>query len=224
MSDLHLPLCISPGPSSPSVLSVVSTQAPPVSVIKQQTTPPTKATPSSTLILPQKTTCTFKILPTVPGKEPVIVTCTKAPTQPPVKVLTPPRSVTHTQPSSTAPVKAASVKLPTSLGAEPGVKPVKVSQALLCPRAALDRQKHQTTSPPPPPAVSEVTPAPNGDPTAELASDPVDLDIICVDDDTLQTGVVVLTSSSDTENSSDAQSDDDDEEEQLLNNLVSPPA
>ncbi|XP_028251885.1 MAX gene-associated protein-like isoform X3 [Parambassis ranga] len=206
------------GPSSPSVLSVVSTQAPPVSVIKRQTTPPTKATPSSTLILPQKTTCTFKILPPAPGKEPVIVTCTKAPTQPPVKVLTPPRSVTLTQPSPTAPVKAASVKLPTSLGAELGVKPVKVSPMLLGPGGALVQQKPQTIPPPPPHAVSEVTPAPNSNPTAELASDPVDLDIICVDDDTLQRDVVVLTSSSDTDNSSDVESDDD-EEEQLLNNL-----
>lgn len=69
----------------------------------------------------------------------------------------------------------------------------------------------------------EVTPPPSSDkscPEPELACNLVDLDIICVDDETTEVMNVGRSSSSETENSSDFESDGDREKETTKINPV----
>ncbi|XP_041809644.1 MAX dimerization protein MGA a isoform X4 [Chelmon rostratus] len=163
--------------------------------------------------LTQKGTCTFKILPANTSKEPIVVTCTNVPPRPPTKVVAPPGSFKLLQPHPpTTPMSLISLKPSAGRGAELGVKTVSVSAVpggpggtLVQQKAALPQTTTTTTTiiqtlagaahgpPPPPPAPpgSEVTPVPPPylpanriSPKPETDCDLVDLDIICVDDET----------------------------------------
>ncbi|XP_039992476.1 MAX dimerization protein MGA a isoform X3 [Xiphias gladius] len=221
-----------------------SSSSSPLSSLKSLSVPPLPAPlyPSSGF-LSQKGTCTFKILPANSNKEPIIITCPKLPSLPPAKVVTSPNSFNLLQPHPqppTAPVNLISLKPSTGQGAELGVKTVSVSAVPVAPGGVLVPQKpassqtsatsqtpvEKTPRPPPPipPSGSEVTPVPPPYPPAEpeLACDLVDLDIICVDDETglvtteMQSTEVVdlaVSSSGDTENSSDFADESYSEEE-----------
>lgn len=185
--------------------------------------------------LPQKGMCTFKILPTRSNKEPIVITCPKVPSQAPTKVVPVPGSFTlqpHSNPPVT-PVNLISLKPSSGGGAGVGVKTVTVSAAPVGLGGVSAHQKPaasqtcttQTSTetalrsvipevaPPPAPASDRSSPEP------EVACGLVDLDIICVDDETMEV-VNVGSSSSETENSSDFESDADGDKETIKMNPV----
>ncbi|KAK2826846.1 hypothetical protein Q5P01_021060 [Channa striata] len=201
--------------------------------------PPT----TTTTILPgpsfptQKGKCTFKILPASVNKDPIVITCPKVPTQAPSKVVPAPRSLTLLQPN---PQNIISIKPSPGFGL--GVKTVTVSAIQVAPGEVSVPQKPDSsqirtietpteTSYRLPPPQSDVTtslpPSANrAAPQQELACNLVDLDIICVDDETMEVVDVGESSSSETENSSDFDSDNDGEKEpvsmnpRLLHNVL----
>ncbi|XP_069008865.1 MAX dimerization protein MGA a isoform X1 [Embiotoca jacksoni] len=200
-SSLSLPLSTMSFSSSSSISTTSSSTS-----TSTSTMPPI---PSESAFAAKKGTCTFKILPSASGRDPIVVTCSKAPDQQPTEVATPPGFFTLLQPqphnSSVAPMNLISLKPSASRGAEPGIQTVTASAVPLGPEGLLVQQKPASpqtstitqttaeatrTTTPPPLAGSEVTPAlPPHTPTdsigaeTEVARDLVDLDIVCVDDD-----------------------------------------
>lgn len=202
--------------------------------------PPLPSSPSlSSGFLSQKGTCTFKILPADSSLDPIIVTCAKAPPKTPTKVLTVPGSFTllQTHPSNPpmTPVKLLSLKAPVPHGAEKGVEGATASVVATgagglifkCtpPQISPIIQIPSEGNPTSPLSLGlKVMPAPPPGPQPEAAQDPVELDIICVDEKphvTMETQSLEVTSSSETENSSDfRESESDDERAPLANNTV----
>ncbi|XP_059209138.1 MAX dimerization protein MGA a isoform X4 [Centropristis striata] len=184
--------------------------------------------------LPQKGTCTFRILPANSSQETLVVTCPKVP---PKAAQTPASfRLLHQQPAAT-PVKLISLKPSVGRGVELGVKTVTVSPLPVGPGGMLVHQKpaistpQRLPTPPPAMSVSEVPPVLPPDPQLEVELKPepacglVDQDVICVDDkpgldDTARVGRTSLDgveldeSSSETENSSDFSDESDSEEEE----------
>ncbi|KAM9341612.1 MAX dimerization protein MGA a [Symphorus nematophorus] len=213
------------GSLSPSVVPPASRQTPVVTVLNQ-TPPMTSLSSSSSLsssfssssspLRPPSGTCTFKLLPSGSSKDPIIITCPKVPSRPPTRLLTAPTSLTLLKPvppslPSSSPLNLISLKPSVGQGAELGVKTLTVSPGgLLVHQTPATTPPHRPKSPAPPPADESPT-------EPEPARDLVDLDIVCVDD---ETGLVVeetvgreaqsldvaereASASSETENSSD---------------------
>ncbi|GLD72778.1 MAX gene-associated protein-like protein [Lates japonicus] len=229
-------------PKQPTLLSCVRSVPERLKTNKMWEIPPTAEPRDGRGLRRQRGTCTFKILPSDSRKEPIIITCPKLPPQAPTKVVPALSSFALLQPrprSSVTPVNLISLKPSGGRGAELGVKTVAVSAVPVGPGRALVlkpappqtsssqtpvEKTHRATPPPPPPLGSEVTSVPPPRPPAEPepARDLVDLDIICVDDDTelvttemQPTEVVDLveSSSGETENSSDFGDESGSEEE-----------
>ncbi|XP_070697775.1 MAX dimerization protein MGA a [Pempheris klunzingeri] len=180
--------------SKPSGLHTLSVSRPPTALVP---TPPPEA---------QKAVC-FKVLPPKCSKEPIAVG--KVPPKPPDTLVMPTSTFTLLQPHVPPPrVNLISLKPSAGQGAELGVKTVAVSAVPAGPGGAVVHRRpaspptgnpsvqppagtaHRPPTPPRP-AGSEITPAPAPSPPAEAepARDPVDLDIICVDD---ETGLVAM--------------------------------
>lgn len=242
--------------ASSSSSSLLSSAASPDVTVRHQAPPLTTSTslsvhPLSVPVKPgsgflsQKGTCTFKIVSANSSRDPIIVTCAKAPPKPPTKVLVAQSSFTllQTRPSNPplAPVKLLSLKASMAQGTEQGIKTVMATatgMGGLLVKSALPQTSPAIPTPTepnhtpqtPPPVGSEVSTLPSPRPAAdaispepELARDLVDLDIICVDDEkplaTMETHSVEVTSSSETENSSDfRESESEDEKLPLTNN------
>ncbi|XP_030574303.1 MAX dimerization protein MGA a isoform X1 [Archocentrus centrarchus] len=236
-----------------SSTSLLSSAASPDVTVRHQAPPLTTSTSLSVPVKPgsgflsQKGTCTFKIVSANSSRDPIIVTCAKAPPKPPTKVVVAAQSsftLLQTRPSNPplAPVKLFSLKASTAQGTGQGIKTVKaaatgmggllVKSALpqtspAIPTPTEPNHTPQTlppagsefsTLPPPRPAPDVISPEP------ELARDLVDLDIICVDDEkplaTMERHSVEVTSSSETENSSDfRESESEDEKLPPTNNM-----
>ncbi|XP_029350514.1 MAX dimerization protein MGA a isoform X2 [Echeneis naucrates] len=205
---------------------------------------PAPLTPASGF-LSQKGTCTFKILPTASNKDPLIFTCPRLPPCLPTKVTKAVSSFTLVCPhpkSPNSPANVISLKPSSCQGVELGVKTVSVS-AVAGPGGGSAPQK--PTSPQAPAilqnpsenthrvgstqlhtAGSEFTPVHTVYPPIEPepARNPVDLDIICVDDEmglvTTETKSkeAIGSSSGETENSSDMEDDLLSEEEKETSN------
>ncbi|XP_068456296.1 MAX dimerization protein MGA a [Clinocottus analis] len=180
----------------------------PVQRALQTSTTVTSALPSALTsplrpgFVAQTGSCTFKLLPSGSSRDQVIVACPSGPSRAP-----PPGCFTLLQPHPPAapPMSLVSLKPSTSEGAEPGVKALTVYAAPSAPGGV----QVQTPGPPP-----------------EPASDPVDLDIICVDDEAeppegggaRREGEEQPGASSETDNSSDFgdELDDEDEAKELI--------
>ncbi|XP_026195007.1 MAX dimerization protein MGA a isoform X3 [Anabas testudineus] len=195
--------------------------------------PPSSPLRPASAFPPQKGICTFKILPASSNKEPIIITCPKVPLQAPTKVVPVPGIFTLLQPHPKPPVNLISLTPSPGEGAGLGVKTVTVSAVpvdlggVSVPQKPASYQTCATQSPaetalrsttvevtPPPPGTSDrATPKP------EMACNLVDLDIICVDDETMEVENMGASSSSETENSSDFESDADGEQETNKMNL-----
>ncbi|XP_062252885.1 MAX dimerization protein MGA a isoform X2 [Platichthys flesus] len=179
--------------------------------------------------LSQKTKCTFKILPTNSKKEKIFISCPELPT----RVVTTPSTSLQSSSHPPAPLLSPlSLKLSKGQGVELNSKTVKVSADSVIAGGLSAFQKPTTSQTstisltPPPASGSEVTPLPPSHPIAEpeLASDLVDLDIICVDNEmgliTTETSEVVDlagSSSGETENSSDF---GDEDNQRKVHNLL----
>lgn len=215
-------LSLPAGPHPPSVLPAASLQTPVVTVVKQaaavggsSSTASLSGLRSSSVSLPsslpllaqgsQKGVCTFKILPAGSNKEPIIITCPKVPLLPRLKVVPVPGSAPVTPVKLVSPgggtgirVKAAAPVASGGVLAEP---PTETTLTPTIPEPA-----------PPPPPASE----------PEVACGLVDLDIICVDDETMEVVNVGGLSSSETEDSSDFESDVDGDTEMITTNPAKP--
>lgn len=235
VSQLRAVTPTSPAQTGPSCSS--SLLSPSAHTVRPQA-PPVPSSPSpSAGFLSQKGTCTFKILPADSSQDPIIVTCAKAPPKTLTKALTVPGSFTllQTHPSNppVTPVKLLSLKAPVPHGAEEGVEAATASVVATGAGGLIFKCTPPEISPtiqtpseghPTPPLLlgSKVTPVLPPGPEPEPAQDPVELDIICVDEKphvTTETQSVEVTSSSETENSSDfRESESDDERAPLANN------
>ncbi|KAM6917356.1 MAX dimerization protein MGA a [Lycodopsis pacificus] len=177
---------VNPNPSVQRVLPAASLQTPvgnqtPPSTTVTSILPSSSTTPLHPGLLAQTRTGTFKILPSGSSRDPIIVTCPKVPSkamspgsftllqsQPPP--VSPPSSLTLLQsPPPAPPMSLISLKPSTGGGAELGVKTVKVSPAPAGPVGVLVQNPIGTR--------------PSPVPSPEPASDLVDLDIVCVDDE-----------------------------------------
>ncbi|XP_041828682.1 MAX dimerization protein MGA a isoform X2 [Melanotaenia boesemani] len=186
--------------------------------------------PSAAPLLPgsfslaKKGTSTLKIPTIQPSKDPIFVTFCKISSLPTSEVVMAPRNLSQPHPPTPnppmAPVKIIPLQPSVGQGAELGVKTVSVTTGY--PGSEEGDVQHNPPSPQicSPTSATTETPADLLSPDQELAHDPVDLDIICVDDEvglvsteTPMTPMLVLSSSSETENSSDSELED--EEEQL---------
>ncbi|XP_067335658.1 MAX dimerization protein MGA a isoform X2 [Channa argus] len=199
------------------------------------------ASPTPALIHPgpsflaQKGTCTFKILPASANKDPIVITCPNAPSKAPGKVVPAPSSFTLLQPNPSTPLTPVNlISLKPSPGLGLGVKTLTVSAVpvgtgrVSVPQKPASSQSCTTqipteTSHRPLPPQSDITPslpppANRSGPELELACNLVDLDIICVDNETMEVVDVRESSSSETENSSDFDSDNDEEKEPISMN------
>ncbi|XP_075941314.1 MAX dimerization protein MGA a isoform X2 [Anarhichas minor] len=168
-----------------SLQTPVGNQTPPLttvtSILPSSSTSSSFTTPLHPGLLAQTRTCTFKILPSGSSRDPIIVTCPKVPStamspgsftllqsQPPP--VSPSSSLTLLQsPPPAPPMSLISLKPSTGGGAELGVKMVTVSPAPAGPVGVLVQNPIGTR--------------PSPVPSPEPASDLVDLDIVCVDDE-----------------------------------------
>lgn len=231
-SSLALPAAPLQTPASPvkqTLCLPTGTTASSTSTNSVSVPPPPPSLQYTSGFLPQKGMCTFKILPASSNKEPIVITCPKVPLKAPTKVEQVPRTFVHIQPKSpVAPVNLISLKPSAGRGgAGLGVKTVTVSAAPVGPGGVSVPQKSasfqtcttqtsadtalryttpEVTHPPPPPSDRSI-------PEPELAYNPVDLDIICVEDRLKDVMNVGGLSSSETENSSDFDSDGDREKD-----------
>ncbi|XP_028993854.1 MAX dimerization protein MGA a isoform X2 [Betta splendens] len=176
--------------------------------------------PLSSGPLPQIGMCTFKILPAGSNKEPIIFTCPKAPMQHLTKVV----PVLDSAPVT--PVRLVSLQPSPGGGAGIGAKPVSVSPAPVGSGGLLASLELATSETPtekaPLEAATSPPPSDRNSPEPEVACGLVDLDIICVDDETMEVVNVGGLSSSETENSSDFESDVEGDKEMMTTNLTHP--
>lgn len=196
MTECLLPC---PGPSLSTVLWASSLQTPTVAAVYQ--TPPTTSSLSGLRpvsvprlsvpfqpgsgFLNQKGICTFKILPATSTGDHV-VTCSRAPSKLPVKLVTSPGSFTVLQPNQQTPVNLIPLTPSAGRGAELRTDIEEVSAAPVL-QEPHNTPTEMTTAASAPPG-SEVRPGcrPSSDRTSpgqEMARNLVDLDIICVDDE-----------------------------------------
>ncbi|MEQ2215309.1 hypothetical protein XENOCAPTIV_030532, partial [Xenoophorus captivus] len=165
----------------------------------------------------QQRTCTLKIIPPHPVKDPIII---KLPHLPPTQVVSSEGSLIGPQGPShpVVPVNDTPLKPPVCQKADLEVKSVAVTEVVAAEHRSISPQTQPTIQTPTEPAIPRMPPTPALSPPPKPTSDlphpeqEMDLDVVCVE----AIEVVDLVSSSETEDSSDFRESDSEDEKQLI--------
>ncbi|KAK5607674.1 hypothetical protein CRENBAI_024035 [Crenichthys baileyi] len=167
----------------------------------------------------QQSTCTLKIIPPHPVKDPIII---KLPHLPPTQVVSSEGSLIGPQGPShpVVPVNDTPLNPPVCQKADLEVKSVAVTEGVAAEHRSISPQTQPTIQTPTEPAIPRMPPTPAQSPPPKPTSDlphpeqEMDLDVVCVE----AIEVVDLVSSSETEDSSDFRESDCEDEKQLIAN------
>ncbi|XP_047201133.1 MAX dimerization protein MGA a isoform X4 [Girardinichthys multiradiatus] len=165
----------------------------------------------------QQRTCTLKIIPPHPVKDPIII---KLPHLPPTQVVSSEGSLIGPQGPShpVVPVNDTTLKPPVCQKADLEVKSVAVTEGVAAEHRSISPQTQPTIQTPTEPAIPRMPPTPAQSPPPKPTSDlphpeqEMNLDVVCVE----AIEVVDLVSSSETEDSSDFRESDIEDEKQLI--------